>query len=95
MKPQRGSRDGSGSARREALPLRGWIVGPVVQGVVGRVNCGEGDVTIELAGDSAGLRKARGAFFTPPEVTRFLCEWAITSPEDRVLEPSCGEGSVT
>jgi len=50
-------------------------------------------VTIELAGDSAELRKARGAFFTPPEVTRFLCEWAITSPEDRVLEPSCGDGA--
>lgn len=50
-------------------------------------------MTIELAGDSAELRKARGAFFTPPEVTRFLCEWAITSPEDRVLEPSCGDGA--
>jgi len=50
-------------------------------------------VTIELAGDSAELRKARGAFFTPPQVTRFLCEWAITSPADRVLEPSCGDGA--
>lgn len=50
-------------------------------------------MTIELAGDSAELRKARGAFFTPPEVTRFLCEWAITSPDDRVLEPSCGDGA--
>ncbi len=36
---------------------------------------------MELAGDSAELRKARGACFTPSEVTRFLCEWAITSPE--------------
>jgi len=50
-------------------------------------------VTIELAADSAELRKARGAFFTPPEVTRFFCDWAITSPADRVLEPSCGDGA--
>ena len=50
-------------------------------------------MTIELAGDSAEIRKARGAFFTPPEVTRFLCAWAITSPGDRVLEPSCGDGA--
>lgn len=50
-------------------------------------------MTIELAGESAELRKARGAFFTPPELTRFLCRWAITSPTDRVLEPSCGDGA--
>lgn len=50
-------------------------------------------MTIELAGDSAELRKARGAFFTPPELTRFLCRWAITSATDRVLEPSCGDGA--
>jgi tRNA1(Val) A37 N6-methylase TrmN6 len=36
-------------------------------------------------------RKARGAFFTPPSLTRFLAEWAVRSPRDRVLEPSCGE----
>lgn len=50
-------------------------------------------MTIEPAGESAVLRKARGAFFTPPEVTRFLCGWAIASPGDRVLEPSCGDGA--
>lgn len=50
-------------------------------------------MTTELAADSAELRKARGAFFTPPEVTRFVCDWAITSPADRVLEPSCGDGA--
>jgi len=36
-------------------------------------------------------RKARGAFFTPAPITRFLAEWAVRSPDDRVLEPSCGE----
>lgn len=50
-------------------------------------------MTIERAADSAEQRKARGAFFTPPELTRFLCDWAITSPADRVLEPSCGDGA--
>lgn len=50
-------------------------------------------MTTELLGDSAERRKARGAFFTPPELTRFLCGWAITSPTDRVLEPSCGDGA--
>ncbi|HXY57561.1 MAG TPA: N-6 DNA methylase [Methylocystis sp.] len=37
--------------------------------------------------------KARGAFFTPPEVARFLVDWAVRSPSDRVLEPSCGDAS--
>lgn len=41
--------------------------------------------------DTPELRKARGAFFTPPEVARYLCEWAIRSADDRVYEPSCGE----
>lgn len=41
--------------------------------------------------DTSAQRKARGAFFTPPEITRFLAEWAVRSPDDSVLEPSCGE----
>ncbi len=43
--------------------------------------------------DALGLRKARGAFFTPPEISRFICEWAIRETSDRVLEPSSGEAS--
>jgi adenine-specific DNA-methyltransferase len=38
-------------------------------------------------------RKARGAYFTPPAISRFLADWAIRSQFDRVLEPSCGEAS--
>ena len=38
-------------------------------------------------------RKARGAFFTPPEIARFLTTWAIRNHTDRVLEPSCGEAA--
>lgn len=44
-----------------------------------------------LTGDSAELRKARGAFFTPDKVARFVMDWALRSPADAVIEPSCGE----
>lgn len=46
-----------------------------------------------LAGDTAELRKARGAFFTPPELCAFVADWAIRSADDQVLEPACGEAS--
>ena len=35
--------------------------------------------------------KGRGAFFTPQPLAQFLADWAIRSPNDLVLEPSCGE----
>ncbi len=41
----------------------------------------------------AELRKARGAFFTPPELCRYIVEWAIRDAGDHVLEPSCGEAA--
>ena len=41
--------------------------------------------------DTQVLRKARGAFFTPPEISLYLAEWAIRHAGDVVLEPSCGE----
>ena len=41
----------------------------------------------------AEQRKARGAFFTPPDISRFMTAWAVRSAEDKVLEPSCGEAS--
>lgn len=37
--------------------------------------------------------KARGGFYTPAAVARFLVRWAVRSPVDRVLEPSCGDGA--
>ncbi len=43
--------------------------------------------------DTAEARKARGAFFTPPEICSFLAEWAIRSASDRVMEPSCGDAA--
>ncbi len=41
--------------------------------------------------ETLALRKARGAFFTPPEIARFLVDWAVKKSSDSVLEPSCGE----
>lgn len=41
--------------------------------------------------DTATLRKARGAFFTPEPIARFITEWAVRDTDDRVLEPSCGD----
>ena len=43
--------------------------------------------------DSDRSRKARGAFFTPSKLARYLVNWAIQTPDDTVLEPSCGEAS--
>lgn len=43
--------------------------------------------------DTAGLRKARGAFFTPEPIARYITDWAVRSSADRILEPSCGEAS--
>src|SRR6478735_2592588 len=45
------------------------------------------------ADDTAGARKARGAFFTPPAITRFLAQWAIREGTDAVLEPSAGDAA--
>jgi adenine-specific DNA methylase len=43
--------------------------------------------------DLPSERKARGAFFTPPELCDYVVQWAIHSPDDMVLEPSCGEAA--
>lgn len=42
--------------------------------------------------DVPELRKARGAFFTPPPIADFLAWWAVSSdPQAKVLDPTCGE----
>ena len=47
----------------------------------------------ERTTDSTELRKIRGAFFTPEAVSEFVAAWAVRTPADRVLEPSCGEAA--
>ncbi|MGA9761638.1 MAG: N-6 DNA methylase [Gaiellaceae bacterium] len=45
------------------------------------------------APDDLLARKARGAFFTPPGIARFLSDWSIANdPAARVLDPTCGDG---
>jgi adenine-specific DNA-methyltransferase len=36
--------------------------------------------------------KARGAFFTPPEIANYLAAWAVgNDPGARIMDPTCGE----
>ena len=37
-------------------------------------------------------KKLRGGYYTPQPIADFICRWAISSPTQRVLEPSCGDG---
>ena len=37
--------------------------------------------------------KLRGGYYTSSNVAEWLCGWVIQSPEDVVLEPSCGDGA--
>lgn len=43
--------------------------------------------------DTSALRKARGAFYTPEPLARYVTDWAVRSVDDKVLEPSCGEAA--
>lgn len=43
--------------------------------------------------DTADLRKARGAFFTPEPISKFITDWALREACDTVLEPSAGDAS--
>ncbi|GAA3609129.1 N-6 DNA methylase [Kineosporia mesophila] len=40
-----------------------------------------------------GKRKARGAFFTPAPIARYVTRWALRGSGGRVLEPSSGEAA--
>jgi len=39
-------------------------------------------------------QKLRGGYYTPQPIADFLASWAIRSPTDEVLEPSCGDGNI-
>lgn len=42
--------------------------------------------------DTPDLRKARGAFFTPPAIADYFAAWAVDdNPNAKVLDPTCGE----
>lgn len=40
-----------------------------------------------------GFDKLRGGYYTPTEISKFICEWAIENETDYILEPSCGDGA--
>jgi len=56
-------------------------------------NDGVIESALSLTHDSADVRKARGAFFTPAQIAQYLARWAVRSPNDRVLEPSAGDAA--
>lgn len=49
------------------------------------------DKAIQLT--KLGLDKLRGGYYTPEQLSQWLCAWAIRKSGDSVLEPSCGDGS--
>lgn len=48
---------------------------------------------VATTADTADARKARGAFFTPDAITRYMSDWAIRDSHDTVLEPSAGDAA--
>ena len=38
-------------------------------------------------------RKVRGGYYTPKALADYMCQWAIRTRSERVVEPSCGDGS--
>ena len=37
--------------------------------------------------------KLRGGYYTSQAIAAWLCQWAIRTPADTILEPSCGDGA--
>ena len=46
----------------------------------------------EYSGRTVEGAKEKGAYYTPERVVRSLLSWAVRSAEDRLLDPSCGDG---
>lgn len=40
-----------------------------------------------------GYDKLRGGYYTPAPVANFIVRWVAPKAEDKILEPSCGDGS--
>lgn len=40
-----------------------------------------------------GYDKLRGGYYTPSDISDFMIRWAEPTPENSILEPSCGDGS--
>ncbi len=46
-----------------------------------------------LVADAAN-QELRGGYYTPTPIAQFLANWAVQTPHDTVLEPSCGDGEL-
>jgi len=46
-----------------------------------------------LVKERLDAQKLRGGYYTPTEIAKFLCKWAITKKTNSILEPSCGDGN--
>lgn len=47
-----------------------------------------------MAKPELSYQKLRGGYYTPQSIADFLAQWAVRTPSDRVLEPSCGDGAL-
>ncbi|MBS1806980.1 MAG: class I SAM-dependent methyltransferase [Acidobacteria bacterium] len=47
-----------------------------------------------MSKEAPSYQKLRGGYYTPQAIAEFLARWAIQSPQTKVLEPSCGDGSI-
>ncbi len=41
----------------------------------------------------ADSQKLRGGYYTPDELSSYLTNWAIRNGDEKILEPSCGDGN--
>lgn len=68
------------------------------RGALGRVGGVEGHSILRPSTQEGIMKptityqKLRGGYYTPEPIAQFLARWAIQSPDDEVLEPSCGDG---
>ncbi len=51
-----------------------------------------GDRSDVSDGPGVSADKLRGGYYTSPSIADWLCNWAVRSARDSVLEPSCGNG---
>lgn len=48
---------------------------------------------MEITKDGPTAQKLRGGYYTPKQIAKFLCKWAVDENTNKVLEPSCGDGN--
>ncbi len=50
-------------------------------------------LTFKTNKETPTSQKMRGGYYTPQPLAEYMCRWAVRSQSDRVIEPSCGDGS--